>query len=58
MKNVTTEDIILKRNDKEIDKKELREIFYPNMVTNNFILITRLRENEYIYILKRVLLKK
>jgi DNA-directed RNA polymerase subunit L/DNA-directed RNA polymerase alpha subunit len=49
MKNVTTEDIIVKRNDKEIDKKELREIFYPNMVTNNYILITRLRENEYLH---------
>lgn len=49
MKNVTTEDIVVKRNDKEIDKKELREIFYPNMVTNNFILITRLRENEYLH---------
>ena len=49
MKNVTTEDIIVKRNDKEIDKKELREIFYPNMVSNNFILITRLRENEYLH---------
>ena len=49
IKNVTTEDIIVKRNNKEIDKKELREIFYPNMVTNNYILITRLRENEYLH---------
>lgn len=49
MKNVTTEDIVVKRNDKEIDKKELREIFYPNMVTNNYILITRLRENEFLH---------
>lgn len=48
-KNVTTEDIIVKRNDKEIDKKELRDIFYPNMVSNDYILITRLRENEYLH---------
>jgi len=49
VKNVTTEDIIVKRNDKEIDKKELREIFYPNMVSNDYILITRLREHEYLH---------
>ena len=49
VKNVTTEDIIVKRNDKEIDKKELREIFCPNMVSNDYILITRLRENEYLH---------
>ena len=57
MKNVTTEDIVVKRNDKEIDKKELREIFYPNMVTNNYILITRLRENEYLHFKSSVVKK-
>ena len=47
--NVTTKNIIGKRNDKEIDKKELSEIFYPNMVTNDNILITRLRPGEYLH---------
>jgi DNA-directed RNA polymerase subunit L len=49
IKNVTTEDITMKRNNKELDKRELKEIFYPNMVTNSNILITRLRENEYLH---------
>ena len=48
-RNVTTEDIIVKRNEIEIDKKELRDIFYPNMISNDYILITRLRENEYLH---------
>jgi len=46
--NVTTKDITAKRNDKDIDKKELSEIFYSNMVSNDNILITRLRPGEYL----------
>ena len=49
LKNVTTEDIKVKRDDVEINSKELRDIFYPNMVSKNYILITRLRENEYLH---------
>ena len=46
--NVTTKDLKGKRNDIEINKKELEEIFYPNMVSNDNILITRLRPGEFL----------
>ena len=46
--NVTTKDFKGKRNDIEINKKELEEIFYPNMVSNDNILITRLRPGEFL----------
>lgn len=55
--NVTSENIIVKRNDIELNKKELREIFYPHIISNNYILITRLREGEYLHFKANVVKK-
>jgi len=55
--NVTTKDITGYRKDNEITKKELSEIFYPNMVSNNNILITRLRSGEYLHFKAKVVKK-
>ena len=54
--NVTTENIIVKRNDIELNKKELREIFYPHIISNNYILITRLK-GEYLHFKANVVKK-
>lgn len=55
--NITTANITGKRNDNEIDKKELSEIFYPNIVSNNNILITRLRNDEKLHFKGKVVKK-
>ena len=47
--NVTSENITAKRNEIDINKKELSEIFYPNMISKDHILITRLRNGEYLH---------
>tara|TARA_B000000437_G_scaffold210980_1_gene181404 strand:+ start:4285 stop:5349 length:1065 start_codon:yes stop_codon:yes gene_type:complete len=55
--NVTTEHITGKRNDIDITQKELNEIFYKNIVSNDNILITRLRPNEYLHFKAKVVKK-
>ena len=55
--NVTTADIKGTRDDIEITKKELSEIFPQNKVTKNNILITRLRLNEQLHFKAKVVKK-
>ena len=55
--NVTTENITVKRNDINIDKKELESIFYKNNVSKDYILITRLRNNEKLHFKANVIKK-
>ncbi len=49
MLNVTTADFTGTYKDKQLTAKELNEIFPPNPLTKNHILITRLRLNEKIH---------
>lgn len=55
--NVTSENITAKRNEIDINKKELSEIFYPNMISKDHILITRLRNGEYLHFKANVVKK-
>lgn len=55
--NVTTEHITAKRNNINIDKKELSEIFYTDMISNDYILITRLRPGEALHFKANVVKK-
>lgn len=55
--NVTTEHITAKRNNINIDKKELSEIFYTDMISNDYILITRLRPGEVLHFKANVVKK-
>jgi DNA-directed RNA polymerase subunit L len=55
--NVTTNDITVKKNNVSLNKKELNEMFYPNMISNDYILITRLRHNEYLHFKANVVKK-
>jgi hypothetical protein len=51
MLNITTADFTGTYKDKKLSDKELNEIFPPNPITKNHILITRLRLNEKIHLL-------
>jgi len=55
--NVTTQHITGTFNDIELTKKELNELFYPHIITNDYILITRLRENETLHFKAKVVKK-
>ena len=55
--NVTTENITATRNGINIDKKELSSIFYPNKVSNDYILISRLRNGEKLHFKGKVVKK-
>jgi DNA-directed RNA polymerase subunit L len=50
MLNVTTADFTGSYKDKKLSTKELNEIFQPNSITKDHILITRLRLNEKIHL--------
>lgn len=50
MLNITTADFTGTYKDKVLTSKELNEIFPPNPITKNHILITRLRLNEKIHL--------
>ena len=50
MLNITTADFTGTYKDKQLTQKELNEIFPPNPITKNHILITRLRLNEKIHL--------
>jgi len=50
MLNITTADFTGTYKDKPLTAKELEEIFPPNPITKNHILITRLRLNEKIHL--------
>jgi DNA-directed RNA polymerase alpha subunit len=48
-KYIYTNMIYGKRKDKDLTKKELEKIFPANKITNSHILITKLRNNEYLH---------
>jgi len=54
---ITTKNIKAKRNGKDITDKELKEMFPPNAISNDNILITRLRSGEQLHF-KAQLVKK
>ena len=47
--NVKTSDIKATMNDEELSEKKLKELFPPNKVSNDTILITRLRPGEHLH---------
>lgn len=57
MKNVATNDIKGKKNGKELTKKELEILFPANQITKSYILITRLRTNEFLHFKANVVKK-
>lgn len=50
MSNVTTKDITIKRNGKELAAKEVSRLFPSNVITKQHILITRLRRGEHLHV--------
>lgn len=55
--NVSTADIKGTMNGKELTEKKLKEIFPPNKISNDNILITRLRPGEYLHFTANVVKK-
>lgn len=49
--NITTANFTGSYKDKELTQKELLELFPPNPITNNNILITRLRQGEHLHLI-------